>query len=551
MAMLISGLWSVMIMVLPVRKWVSRLILPVIAILSFSAGVFAADTVKIMPLGDSITRGWYGSAYSWGYRKPLYVSLTNGGYNFDFVGGQTDGNFPDPQHEGHDGWQADNILPYLQGWLNTHRPDVVLLHIGTNDVTWNDWDANEVNDILNVIDNYEADSNKSVTVVLALIINRRIDSPSIKRAQTTQFNSDVNNMATNRIANGDDIIIVDMESALNYNIGVDMADEVHPNDAGYAKMAAVWYNALAGYFISRFDFTISGHVVELDGNTPVEGVLIQTDDNDISSVTDANGYYELLVNYGWSGVATPQKEGCVFEPNGYSYTDVNQDYNDMNYIATISAFKISGFVFEQDYVTPINDVNVSAENGGGSSLTNVNGYYEIWVDSNWSGKVKPSKYTYVFEPNSRYYEDVHQDYAADQNYTGNELDFRITGYIKNECDVPIEGVLVDANNGGDEDTTDVNGFYEVWVDSAWSGVVTPTKAHYTFDPNWMSYVAVPADQPDQNYVADNIYDLDCDGSISWGDVAVMAANWLGTGAGDIDNSGKVDFMDFAAFGLTW
>ena len=329
-----------------------------------------------------------------------------------------------------------------------------------------------------------------------------------------------------------------------------MADEVHPNDSGYAKMAAVWYNALVGYF-SRFDFTISGHVVELDGNTPVEGVLIQTDDNDINSVTDANGYYELLVNYGWSGVATPQKEGCVFEPNGYTYTDVNQDYNDMNYIATIMTFKISGFVFEQDYVTPISDVNVSAENGGGSSLTDVNGYYEIWVDYNWSGKVKPSKYTYVFEPNSRYYEDVNQDYAADQNYTGNELDFRITGYIKNECNVPIEGVLVDANNGGDEDTTDVNGFYEVWVDSAWSGVVTPTKVHYTFDPNWMSYVDVLADQPDQNYVADNIYDLDCDGSIGWGDVAVMAYNWLDSGPADFDHSGNVDFRDFAEFGWAW
>ena len=62
----------------------------------------------------------------------------------------------------------------LPSWLNTHQPDVVLLHIGTNDITWGDQDANEVNDILNVIDNYEADSNKSVTVVLALIINRRI-----------------------------------------------------------------------------------------------------------------------------------------------------------------------------------------------------------------------------------------------------------------------------------------------------------------------------------------------------------------------------------------
>jgi lysophospholipase L1-like esterase len=561
--MLVVDLWSVMIMVFSVRKLVSWLILPVIAILSVSAGVFAADTVRIMPLGDSITRGYYVSAYSHGYREPLYDKLTAAGYNFDFVGSQNDGNFPDPNHEGHDGWKADNIIYALPSWLNTYRPDVVLLHIGTNDITWNDQDANEVNGILDVIGNYEDANNKHVTVILALIINRKIDST--KRLQTTQFNRDVNDMALNRIANGDDIIIVDMESALDYNNGADMADEVHPNDDGYGKMATVWYNALVDYF-SRFDFTIYGYAVELDGNTPVEGVLIQTDDNDINSVTDANGYYELLVNYRWSGVATPQKEGRIFEPNGYIYTDVNQDYNDMNYIVTMRTFKIAGFVFEQDYVTPISDVNVSAENGGGqytsrygggSDITDANGYYEVVVDYNWSGTVTPGKTHYTFNPNSRYYEDVNQDYTADQNYTGNRLDFRITGYIKNECNVPIEGVLVDANNGGGENITDVNGFYEVWVDSAWSGTVTPSKTHYTFDPNSMSYANVLGDIADQNYVANNIYDLDCDGSIGIGDVAVISENWLTLGGPDVpsdihkDNDNIVNFLDFADFANVW
>jgi lysophospholipase L1-like esterase len=467
--MLVVDLWSVMIMVLVVRKLVSWLILPVIVIVSFSAGVFAADAVKIMPLGDSITRGWYGSAYRWGYRRPLYVNLTNGGYNFDFVGGQTDGNFPDPQHEGHDGWKADGVLYGLQSWLNAHQPDVVLLHIGTNDITWEDESANEVNDILGVIEDYEVANNKDVTVILALIINRKIGST--KRLQTTQFNRDVNNMALNRIANGDDIIIVDMESALDYNNGADMADETHPNDNGYGKMATVWYNALVDYF-SRVDFTIYGYVVELDGNTPVEGVLIQTDDNDINSVTDANGYYELMADYGWSGTATPTKEG------------------------------------------------------------------------------------YTFEPNSRYYEDVNRDYTADQNYTGNKLDFRITGYIKNECNVPIGGVLVDANNGGDKNITDVNGCYEVWVDYKWSGTVTPSKNHYTFEPNSMSYANVLGDIADQNYVANNIYDLDCDGTIGYGDVAVISENWLQTEEGipgDFykDETNTVNFLDFADFANVW
>ena len=47
-----------------------------------------------------------------------------------------------------------------------------------------------------------------------------------------------------------------------------------------------------GVTFRRLIFAISGYVFELDGNTAVEGVLIQAD-NDINSVTDANGYYEL------------------------------------------------------------------------------------------------------------------------------------------------------------------------------------------------------------------------------------------------------------------
>jgi lysophospholipase L1-like esterase len=113
-----------------------------------------------------------------------------------------------------------------------------LLHIGTNDITAGDQDANEVNGILDVIDDYEDANDKHVTVILALIINRMDHNEA-----TTVFNSDVNNMALNRIANGDDIIIVDMEHALNYPD--DMYDTRHPNDTGYAKMADVWYNALA------------------------------------------------------------------------------------------------------------------------------------------------------------------------------------------------------------------------------------------------------------------------------------------------------------------
>jgi subtilisin family serine protease len=313
----------------------------------------------------------------------------------------------------------------------------------------------------------------------------------------------------------------------------------------------------------KFIFMISGCVFEQDGSTQVENVLIRTDSNDINTVTDANGCYGLWVDYNWSGIVTPQKEGYVFEPNSSTYTNVTQNYSEANYTATLMTFKIAGYVLQQDYVTPINDVNVAAENGGGqwttrygggTSLTDANGYYEVIVDYNWSGNVTPAKYAYAFEPNSKYYTDVNQDYVTGQDYTGILLMVRIIGHIQNECNVPIEGVTVDADNGGGSAVTDANGFYEVWVDHEWSGVVTPDKKYYMFEPNWISYTDVLVDQPDQNYVAFNIYDLDCDGSIGLGDVAVIADNWLLQGPeipGDFNADGIVNFLDFAEFGNIW
>ncbi|GAH80880.1 unnamed protein product, partial [marine sediment metagenome] len=165
------------------------------------------------------------------------------------------------------------------------------------------------------------------------------------------------------------------------------------------------------------------------------------------------------------------------------------------------------------------------------------------------------KSSYTFEPNSIEYFNVTEDKQEQQDYIGTLLTYTITGYIKNSCEVPIAGVVVDANNDGGSDITDVNGYYEVWVDYNWPGTVTPSKAHYTFEPNSTPYTGVLADQTDQDYVATNIYDLDCDGSIGYGDVAIMCGNWLDDPdlPGDFykDEDDIVNFLDFADFGNVW
>jgi hypothetical protein len=144
---------------------------------------------------------------------------------------------------------------------------------------------------------------------------------------------------------------------------------------------------------------------------------------------------------------------------------------------------------------------------------------------------------------------------ADQNYIGTLMTFSISGHVENACLAPIANVIVSADNGGGSGITDDAGFYEVWVDFGWSGAVTLDKAHYTFDPNGQTYTNVTADQTEQNYTAYNIYDLDGNCLVDFGDVKIMADNWLaidaGLAGGDFDGDGIVDFIDFADFAGAW
>lgn len=204
-----------------------------------------AYQLRIMPLGDSITYGYTDGTLpdniSVGYRQKLYLDLVNLGYKINFVGTMQAGGSATPifdiQHEGHRGWWDDEIADNVYAWLTQNPANIVLLHIGTNGL---DPDPSDVERILNEIDRFSLD----IVVILARIINR---TDSVENSlETTQFNDNIENMAKDRIANGDKIVIVDQENALNYS--TDMADSLHPNESGYEKMAVVWLNALLSLF---------------------------------------------------------------------------------------------------------------------------------------------------------------------------------------------------------------------------------------------------------------------------------------------------------------
>lgn len=224
---------------------------------SYAAGPYTcSDIVRIMPTGDSITQGHASGvaniANQISYRKTLYDSLIAQGRQIDFVGSNSAGwNYAgfDADHMGYPGWQVDQVEAEIYSWLVQNNPNIVLLHIGTNEV--NPAFVSNLENLLNEVDRYESDYSLDVTVIVARII-RRVNSKPLN-TETTQYNNGLASLVNTRITNGDDLILVDMENSAGiiyeYQAnGGDFVDTdsngIHPVASGYDKMAAIWEAAL-------------------------------------------------------------------------------------------------------------------------------------------------------------------------------------------------------------------------------------------------------------------------------------------------------------------
>ncbi len=196
--------------------------------------------VKIMPLGDSITQAIDGRA---SYRYWLWKDLDSKGYNFDFVGGQrgahSGSNFPndfDLDHEGHWSWSSSNILSNASGYAAAHVPDIVLLHIGTNDMFRGGSIDQTLNNIALIIDAFRT-VNPSVVTLLASVIPSDRSSDRI-----AAFSSAI---AMNYQSLGTDsspVVLVDQNQG--FFVSSDTYDGIHPNASGEQKMARRWAAAL-------------------------------------------------------------------------------------------------------------------------------------------------------------------------------------------------------------------------------------------------------------------------------------------------------------------
>jgi lysophospholipase L1-like esterase len=194
----------------------------------------ASGPVRIMPLGDSITWG-VGSTSNDSYRSALFWRLSRAGVQADLVGSQHTGTSRDPDHEGHKGWTIAQLAEHVDDWLATYEPDVILLHIGTNDMVRGN--RNAARDLDGLLDRIAADRPGAQVFVAKIVGLGDYSDAAAQRWRTTGYNEAVARIVATK---GPDFHLVDQSDVR----GIDMWNREHPNDYGYQKMAWNWYVAL-------------------------------------------------------------------------------------------------------------------------------------------------------------------------------------------------------------------------------------------------------------------------------------------------------------------
>jgi acyl-CoA thioesterase I len=208
--------------------------------------------IYLLPLGDSITQGGRADREEYTYRYPLFCQLKRAGYDVDFIGSlkaglQPNAKWPacdgiafDPDHEGHYGWKTAAVRDKLAGWMETYpvAPDIVLIHLGTNDQKADDFNAAIVQPLREIITLLRG-RNPHVAVYVAHL--------NFNGGSALKIRPLVDEMARAVSTPDSPVTTVAMYEGWIEDPkkpGTDTFDWAHPNPQGQAKMAAKWLEAI-------------------------------------------------------------------------------------------------------------------------------------------------------------------------------------------------------------------------------------------------------------------------------------------------------------------
>ncbi|KAH9874844.1 hypothetical protein J1614_004331 [Plenodomus biglobosus] len=156
--------------------------------------------VKIMPLGDSIT----GSPGGF-----LALNIAN-----------------------------QNLLP---GWLAATTPDLILMHLGTNDV-WNNASPSQITTAFSTLLQQMRAANPNVVVLVAQIIPMAPPNCAECGGRVVALNRAIAEWAPGVNTAVSPVVVVDCWTG--FDVASMTGDGVHPNEVGDRRLADVWFEAV-------------------------------------------------------------------------------------------------------------------------------------------------------------------------------------------------------------------------------------------------------------------------------------------------------------------
>ena len=235
------------------------------------ANFSAANPIKIMPLGDSITDDGVTNGAWRQYLQPL---LDANGYPFTFVGRNQSvpyGSFTKTNHEGYSGAVVapPGVLSYsVHGYAGTDvylqkitadaltnvTPDLVLVLIGVNDIGRgrNPYQV-ATNDMPNLLDIIFSNA-PNADVILAKITSLYNASLAglnyvAYATNVSIYNDALQAMVNQRRALGQKVSLADMFSVVDINT-MFTSDYVHPNTLGLQAIAQEWFTRIQAITIT-------------------------------------------------------------------------------------------------------------------------------------------------------------------------------------------------------------------------------------------------------------------------------------------------------------
>ena len=202
-----------------------------------------------MPMGDSITEGEAGHDT---YRRVLWQRLNGAGCVVDLVGSQSGvsggsrgsastqpphADF-DQDHEGYWGYSVNEVTSMASGLVSQSQPDVVLVHLGTNDVLDGQSASGVAQELGALIDAIRA-GKPDAYILLAKII-----PASGATSATAGLNSQIEGVAASKSSATSPVVSVDQASG--YSVS-DNYDGIHPGTSGESKLGNRWADAVLAW----------------------------------------------------------------------------------------------------------------------------------------------------------------------------------------------------------------------------------------------------------------------------------------------------------------